>query len=62
MAALAVAAYLLVFTLSAAIIYNQATRKIPSRLNAEQAPKSKFGIVPVEKNNLDSGPRAGGVE
>jgi hypothetical protein len=62
MAALTVAAYLLVLILSAAIIYNQATRKIPSRLNAGEAPKSRLGIVEVKKNNLGSRLRAGGVE
>ncbi|KAL4733499.1 hypothetical protein BDV11DRAFT_175643 [Aspergillus similis] len=62
MAALTVAAYLLVLILSAAIIYNQATRKIPSRLNAGEAPKSRLGIVEVKKNNLGSRLRAGGVD
>ncbi|KAL4938709.1 hypothetical protein BDV06DRAFT_200264 [Aspergillus oleicola] len=57
-----VAAYLLVFIISAAILYNQATKNIPSRLNAGQAPKSDFGIVEVKKNNLGSRPRAGGVD
>ncbi|KAL5000887.1 hypothetical protein BDV10DRAFT_199813 [Aspergillus recurvatus] len=62
MAALTVAAYLLAFIITAAILYNQATSKIPSRLNAGQAPRSVFGIVEVKKNNLGSHPRAGGVD
>jgi hypothetical protein len=32
----------------AALLYDQATRRIPTRLRADQAPKSEFGLVPVD--------------
>lgn len=40
--------YLLILLISAAFLYDQATKRIPTRLRADQAPISKFGIVPVE--------------
>lgn len=62
MTTLTIAFYLLFFIISAAFVYGRAAKKIPSRLNAEQRPRSSFGIVKVEKDNLGSRPRAGGVE
>lgn len=41
------ALYLLVLLISAALLYDQATRRILTRLRADQAPKSAFSIVPV---------------
>ncbi len=57
---LATAAYLLIFLLSVAFLYDQMTKKIPSRLYSNQAPKSRFELVPVGANSLQI--RAGGVE
>ncbi|OJJ84728.1 uncharacterized protein ASPGLDRAFT_170633 [Aspergillus glaucus CBS 516.65] len=57
-----VALYLLFFIISAAFLYNQAAKNIPSRRNAAQAPRSKFGIVKVKKDNLGLRSRAGGVD
>ena len=63
MTVLTVASYLLFFIIiSAAFLYNQAAKNIPSRRNAAQAPRSKFGIVKVKKENLGLRSRAGGVE
>ena len=36
------------FLLSTLFLYYSATKGIPSRLQGDQAPKSKFGLVPVE--------------
>jgi hypothetical protein len=60
MDALTFALYLLAFIVSAAFLYYQATKRIPSRLRAEQASRSEFGIVPVD--GFGSRSRAGGLE
>lgn len=51
---------LLAFIASVAFLYNQATKRIPSRLNDEQAPRSEFGVVRVD--GFGSRFRAGGLE
>jgi hypothetical protein len=43
-----------------AVLYNQVTREIPTRLRAEQAPRSEFGVMRVNSFGLRS--RAGGLE
>ncbi|CAP80021.1 hypothetical protein PCH_Pc12g03940 [Penicillium rubens Wisconsin 54-1255] len=52
--------YLLAFLLSVAYIYYRVTHKIPSRLIADQAPRSRFELVPVNSYNVAA--RAGGVD
>ncbi|KJZ70348.1 hypothetical protein HIM_10277 [Hirsutella minnesotensis 3608] len=54
------AVYLLVSLLSIAFLYDQVTKRIPTRLVAGQAPKSRFGLVPIGAHNLPT--RAGGVD
>ena len=49
-----------VISISILIIYNLMTRKIVTRLLVEQAPKSEFGIVPV--NGFGSHAYSGGAE
>lgn len=46
--------------LTIAIVYDQVTKRIPSRLLADQAPKSRFGLVPVKIHDVPV--RAGGIE
>ncbi|KXX72981.1 Protein SERAC1, partial [Madurella mycetomatis] len=46
------AAYLVIFMLSIAFLYYQVTKRIPSRLNSDQAPKSRFELVPACANGL----------
>ena len=53
-------AYLLLLFLSIAFLYDQAARRIPSRLDSSQAPKSRFELVPAGANGLPT--RADGVE
>ncbi|RFN43622.1 protein serac1 [Fusarium flagelliforme] len=57
---LAAAFYRLVLLLSVALLYEQVTRRIPSRLDPYQAPKAKLGLVPVGTSETLA--RAGGVE
>jgi hypothetical protein len=45
---------------SVAVLYDRFTKRIPSRLRAEEAPKSEFGLVRADK--LESRGRAGGIE
>ncbi|KAF2003883.1 hypothetical protein P154DRAFT_519784 [Amniculicola lignicola CBS 123094] len=40
-----IALYLCILIASAAVLYDQLTKRIPSRLRAEEAPKSAFGLV-----------------
>ncbi|KAK3368554.1 hypothetical protein B0H63DRAFT_77770 [Podospora didyma] len=54
------AIYLVVFLFLIAFIYNQATKKIPSRLDPDQAPKSRFELVPAAANGLPT--RADGFD
>lgn len=56
----AAAFYICVFLLSIAFIYDLATKRIPSRLRADEAPKSRFGLVPAGDYSLPA--RACGVE
>jgi hypothetical protein len=60
MDALTIALCLLAFIAAAAFLYNQATKGIPSRLRADQAPRSELGIVCVD--GFGSRCRAGGIE
>ena len=57
---LAIAAYALIFLLSIAFLYNQIAKRIPTRLDPHQAPKSRFELVPVSANGLPT--RADGIE
>jgi hypothetical protein len=52
--------YLCIFLLSLAVVYDQVTKKIPTRLRADQAPKSGYGLVPAV--TYESPARAQGVE
>ncbi|KAK4649973.1 hypothetical protein QC762_0105260 [Podospora pseudocomata] len=54
------AIYLVIFLLSIAVLYYQATKSIPSRLNSDQAPKSRFELVPACASGLPT--RADGIE
>ncbi|KAK3324839.1 P-loop containing nucleoside triphosphate hydrolase protein [Apodospora peruviana] len=49
---LTTAAYLVIFLLSIAFLYDQATKRIPSRLDSNQAPKSRFELVLAGANGL----------
>lgn len=49
----------IVLTLSA-VAYDQLTKRIPSRLHAQQAPESAFGLVRADKLNLQT--RSHGIE
>lgn len=40
--------WLFIFLVSVALLYDRANKGIPSRLQADQAPRSEFGIVPVD--------------
>jgi hypothetical protein len=51
---------LCIFIALVAVLYDQVTRGIPTRLRAEQAPRSEFGIVRVD--GFGSRSRASGVE
>ncbi|KAK3326908.1 hypothetical protein B0H66DRAFT_530896 [Apodospora peruviana] len=48
---LTTAAYLVIFLLSIAFLYDQATKRIPSRLDSNQAPKSRFELVPISNRS-----------
>jgi hypothetical protein len=52
--------WLFIVLVSVALLYDQATKRIPSRLRADQGPKSKFGIDPV--NGFGSRPGPNGLE
>ncbi|KAJ5902856.1 hypothetical protein N7495_003384 [Penicillium taxi] len=52
--------YLLTFVLSVAFIYYLITKGIPSRLIANQAPTSRFELVPVDNYTLPA--RASGID
>ncbi|KAK5651032.1 hypothetical protein OQA88_1501, partial [Cercophora sp. LCS_1] len=54
------AVYLVIFLLSIAFLYNQATKGIPSRLDPNQAPKSRFELVPADASGLPT--RADGFD
>lgn len=43
---------LFIFLLSIAFFYNQVTNKIPTRLRADQALKSRFGLITVGDYSL----------
>lgn len=51
---------LLLLLISLAFLYDQFTRRIPTRLADDQAPKSSFGLVPVGADNLPA--TASGIE
>ncbi|KAJ4288935.1 hypothetical protein N0V90_011276 [Kalmusia sp. IMI 367209] len=49
--------------ITTALIYDQLTKKIPSRLRAKEAPRSPFGLVRADKLNPHDKPaRAHGIE
>ena len=48
------------FILSVAFVYYPVATRLPSRLIANQAPRSRFELVPVDGYNIPA--RAGGVE
>ena len=52
--------YSLVLLLSLTLLYDQITKRIPTRLRASQAPKSGFGLIPAAGNHAPV--RAKGVE
>jgi hypothetical protein len=54
------ALHLLILLSSAALLCNQLAKSIPTRLRADQAPISEFGIVPVD--GFGSRSDANGVE
>ena len=54
------AVYICIFLLSLAILYDQVTKRIPTRLRADQAPKSGFGLFSAAENELPA--RAHGIE
>ena len=54
------ATYLSIFLLLLAVLYDQITKRIPTRLRADQAPKSGFGLILTAEYNLP--PCAHGVE
>ncbi|KAI9789841.1 MAG: hypothetical protein M1816_005758 [Peltula sp. TS41687] len=45
---MATALTLLILLISVAYLYSHTTKRIPTRLRADQAPKSEFGVVPVD--------------
>jgi hypothetical protein len=53
------AIYTCIFLLLA-VLYDQTTKRIPSRLHADQAPKSGYGLVPAGEHGFP--PRAFGIE
>lgn len=55
-----IALYVCIFLASAAVLYDQFTKRIPSRLRAEEAPKSGFGLVRADA--ISSHPSAHGIE
>ncbi|KAL9628429.1 MAG: hypothetical protein Q9164_007280 [Protoblastenia rupestris] len=51
---------LCILIVSAAVLYDQLTKRIPSRLRAEEAPRSAFGLVRADK--LSSRASAHGID
>lgn len=56
----AVAAYLCILLVPVAILYNQLTKRIPTRLRADQVPKSGYGLIAAATH--DAPVRAVGIE
>jgi hypothetical protein len=56
----AVAAYLCILLVSVAILYDQLTKRIPTRLRADQVPKSGYGLITAPIH--DAPVRAVGIE
>jgi hypothetical protein len=55
--------YLCICIALAAVVYDQLTKRIPSRLRAEEAPRSAFGFVRADKFSPHDKPaRAHGIE
>lgn len=55
--------YLFIAVFSAAVIYDQLTKRIPSRRRVEEAPKSAFGLVRADElTPYDEPARAHGIE
>ncbi|KAK3361036.1 hypothetical protein B0T24DRAFT_671680 [Lasiosphaeria ovina] len=54
------AAYILIFLLLSLFFYDQVTKRIPSRLSFDQAPKSRFELVPACANSSPA--RADGLD
>lgn len=56
----AVAAYLCILLVSVAILYDQLTKRIPTRLRANQAATSGYGLIETAAD--DAPVRAHGIE
>jgi hypothetical protein len=56
----AAAAYLCILLVSVAILYDQLTKRIPTRLRADQAPTSGYGLIAAAAH--DAPVRATGIE
>ncbi|KAI9777909.1 MAG: hypothetical protein M1816_004381 [Peltula sp. TS41687] len=52
--------YLILLLISVAFLYSELTKRIPTRLRSDQAPKSDFGLVPVD--GFGSRTRANGLD
>jgi len=52
--------YLCILLVSAAILYDQLTKRIPTRLRADQAPRSGYGLIAAAAH--DAPVRARGIE
>jgi hypothetical protein len=56
----AVATSLCILLVSVAILYDQLTKRIPTRLRADQAPASGYGLIAAATH--DAPVRAAGIE
>jgi hypothetical protein len=54
------AVYFSILLLSLLVLYDQVTKRIPTRLREDQRPKSGFGLVSATGNDLPA--RADGIE
>lgn len=52
--------YICIFLLALATLYDQITKRIPTRLRADQAPKLGYGLLRAVENDLPV--RAHGIE
>jgi hypothetical protein len=51
---------IILFCISLAILYDQLTKRIPTRLRADQAPTSMYGLIAAAAH--DAPVRASGIE
>jgi len=49
----AVAVYFCIFLLLIALLYDRITKRIPTRLLADQGPKSGFGLIPASSLQVE---------